>query len=65
MLSGLWMAYRGGCRARREAMKKLMAVAVMTMCGCLFVAKGTSEERIAALEENYEARVRDAQPVEK
>ena len=42
-------------------MKKLMAVGVMMMCGCLFAAKGSSEERIAALEEIYEARVRDAQ----
>ena len=32
-------------------MKKLMAVGVMMMCGCLFAAKGTREERIAALEE--------------
>lgn len=32
-------------------MKKLMAVGVMMMCGCLFAAKGSSEERIAALEE--------------
>ena len=45
-------------------MKKLMAVGVMTMRGCLFAEKGTSEERIAVLEEIYEARVRDAQPVE-
>ncbi|MBQ8125337.1 MAG: hypothetical protein IJ173_05530 [Kiritimatiellae bacterium] len=45
-------------------MKKLMAVGVMMMCGCLFAAKGSSEERIAAPKEIYEARVRDAQPVE-
>ena len=32
-------------------MKKLMAVGVMTMCGCVLAAKGTREERIAALEE--------------
>ena len=33
----------------------------MMMCGCLFASKGSSEERIAVLEEIYEARVRDAQ----
>ena len=42
-------------------MKRLMTVCVMMMCGCLFAAKGSSEERIAVLEEIYEARVRDAQ----
>ena len=45
-------------------MKKLMAVGVMMMCGSLFASKGSSEARIAVLEEIYEARVRDAQPVE-
>ena len=45
-------------------MKKLMAVGVMMMCVCVFAAKGSSEERIAVPKEIYEARVRDAQPVE-
>ena len=38
MLSGLWMAYRGGCRARREAMKKMLILVAMLamLAGRLF-----------------------------